>query len=91
MEQQDHTEIIKLNQTMDEVIKPTLVRIETQTTRTNGNVRDLQKWRSFITGGLSVICIVLLPLIFMVVQNYFTSMENQNMIKNLQANVEQAK
>ena len=84
---ENHIEITKLNQTMEEVIKPTLVRIEAQTIKTNGTVRDLQRWKSYIMGGLSVICIVLLPLIFMVVQNYFTSIGNQEMIKNLQANV----
>ena len=84
---EDHIEITKLNQTMEEVVKPALARIEMQTTKTNGTVRDLQRWKSYIMGGLSVICIVLLPLIFMVVQNYFTSIGNQEMIKNLQANV----
>jgi len=52
---ENHIEITKLNQTMEEVVKPTLVRIEAQTTKTNGTVRDLQRWKSYIMGGLSVI------------------------------------
>lgn len=88
---EDHIEITKLNQTMEEVIKPTLVRIEAQTTKTNGTVRDLQRWKSYIMGGLSVICIVLLPLIFIVIQNYFSDMQNTVMIKSLQANISTVK
>ena len=84
---EDHAEIAKLNQTMEEVVKPTLVRIEMQTTKTNGTVRNLQQWKSFMMGGLAVIGVVLLPIIFIVIQNYFSDMQNTVMIKSLQANV----
>ena len=86
---EDHAEIAKLNQTMEEVVKPTLARIEVQTTKTNGTVRSLQQWKSFMMGGLAVIGVVLLPIIFIVIQNYFSDMQNTTIIKSLQANAEQ--
>lgn len=38
-------------------------RIETQTTKTNGRVRAIEKWRAFITGAVSVITLILVPLL----------------------------
>ena len=45
-------------------IKEALERIEAQTTRTNGRVSSLEIWRGFITGGLVIIGVVLLPILF---------------------------
>jgi hypothetical protein len=36
-------------------VQESLDRIEKQTVKTNGNVRSLQVWRGFITGGLAVV------------------------------------
>lgn len=52
-------------------IRETLIRIEAQTTKTNGRVSKLENWRGYITGGVSVIVIVLIPLLLMVVNTYF--------------------
>lgn len=52
---------------MDE-ITATLGRIETQTTKTNGSVRSLQVWRGFITGGLAILAIIVIPLLFMLIK-----------------------
>ena len=82
-----HDTVEHLNTTMEEVVKPTLVRIETQVLKTNGSVRGLLSWKSYIQGGLTVICIVLLPIIFMVIQNYMTSTENFKTLQILQANI----
>ena len=84
---EEHDLVQKLNITMEEIVKPTLIRIEDKATKTNGNIRDLQRWRAYMTGGLTVICVVLLPLVFMVIQNYLSTVENQQMIRNLQANI----
>lgn len=47
-----------------EEIRNTLARIEAQTTKTNGSVRSLQIWRGFITGGLAIITVLIIPLLF---------------------------
>jgi cytochrome c-type biogenesis protein CcmH/NrfG len=36
-------------------------RIEAQTVKTNGRTTALEKWRSFITGGLAVMVMLILP------------------------------
>lgn len=40
-----------------------LSRIEIQTRMTNGKVADLQKWRYILTGGMSVLTTILLPIL----------------------------
>ena len=41
----------------------TVERIEAQTIKTNGSVRGLQIWKSFIVGGMAVITMVVIPMI----------------------------
>lgn len=36
---------------------------ETQVKWTNGQVRDLQQWKSFITGGLAVLTLLVVPVV----------------------------
>jgi len=38
-------------------------KILEQTTKTNGSVRALQQWRSFIIGGMTVISMFLIPIV----------------------------
>lgn len=55
-----------LNRELDERfvdIANSLSRIEIQTTTTNGRVNKLENWRWFITGGISVITIIVVPLL----------------------------
>ena len=63
-----------------------LQRIEAQTVKTNGSVRSLQAWRGYIMGGLAVITVVILPLIFLVIKNVISIQTNTQNINNLQAN-----
>lgn len=35
-----------------------------QTTKTNGRVSSLEVWRGFITGGLAIIALLILPILF---------------------------
>lgn len=51
-------------------MKEQLNRIEIQTTETNGKVRSLQVWRGFITGGLAIVTVLLIPILFMLIQSY---------------------
>lgn len=45
-------------------VKDTLERIEEQTKKTNGRVSRLENWRSYITGGLAVVGIVIALVIY---------------------------
>ena len=42
--------------------------IITQTTKTNGSVKDLQKWRWITTGGLIVLSAVVLPVMIFLLE-----------------------
>ena len=43
-------------------------RIEAQVKTTNGRVKSLELWRAFLAGGLLILTILVLPLLFMVLQ-----------------------
>ncbi len=38
-------------------------RIENQTTKHNGRMTSMEAWRNFITGGMSVLVMIVLPLL----------------------------
>ena len=44
------------------------VRIETQTTRTNGRVTKLERWQSYVIGFCAAITALILPLIYIVIE-----------------------
>ncbi len=48
---------------MFEDVSNSLSRIENQTLKTNGRVTRLEKWQSFISGGMSVIVVIVVPLL----------------------------
>lgn len=51
---------------MFKVIDEKLDKIIEQTTKTNGRVTILESWRGVITGGLTVITVVVIPVVFKV-------------------------
>lgn len=45
----------------------TLDRIEQQTTKTNGRVDKLERWQSFLQGGLAILGLMVVPILIYVV------------------------
>lgn len=46
-----------------ETIMGKLDRIETQTIKTNGRVAALERWQSFLQGGLAILTLLVVPVI----------------------------
>ena len=53
-------------------IKTQLNRIEAQTMKTNGSVSSLKVWRGYVTGGLAILTIVVLPMGFWILNRIMT-------------------
>ena len=45
-------------------------KIIEQTTKTNGSVRELQRWRAFTNGVMSVLTAIILPLSIYIVEKW---------------------
>ena len=48
-------------ETFLEEVRTKLDEIKEQTTRTNGRLSALERWRSFITGGLAILAMLFIP------------------------------
>jgi hypothetical protein len=63
-----------LNREVDEKfndIKDALLRIETQTTKTNGRVGKLERWQSSVLGFCACVTTLLIPLVYFVLDRLF--------------------
>lgn len=65
-------------------LKVMLIRIESQTTRTNGRVSKLENWRSYMLGGMAVI-VFSLPAIAWIFMDKFNLVQSE--VSKLEANV----
>lgn len=68
-------------------IKTQLNRIETQTIKTNGRVNSLEGWKMYISGGLAVIVVLLIPILIFVATDYISALQNGNQTVNIKQNV----
>jgi len=53
------------------MLEPVHEKLDTiikQVKETNGRVRCLERWRSFMSGGLAVLTVVVLPLVWYVIK-----------------------
>ena len=50
----------------EDYVKEKLESIHDQVKTTNGRVQSLERWRSWITGGLAVLTIIMVPVVISV-------------------------
>ena len=53
-------------------IKASLKEIQTQVTRTNGRVSNLENWRWFITGGIAILSVMVIPILLATVDRWLS-------------------
>jgi hypothetical protein len=63
----DNVKMIKDNNTVEHC------QIIEQTTKTNGTVRSLQIWKAYITGAITVLTVLVLPIVFMILRDWLSS------------------
>jgi len=47
----------------NQVLHEILIRVETKVDKTNGRVTKLEVWKGFITGGLAILGILIIPIL----------------------------
>lgn len=47
-----------------------IARIEAQTIKTNGRVAALERWQSFIQGGLAIMALIIVPIAIIVLTSH---------------------
>lgn len=51
-------------------VKEDLTEIKTQTKATNGRVREMEMWKAYITGAITVMGLMVVPMFIWFLQNY---------------------
>jgi len=49
-------------------LKEQLDRIEGKVDKTNGRVNKLENWRWFITGGLAILALMIVPMLLIIIE-----------------------
>ena len=62
----------KADLTFQTDIRQALTRIETQTTMTNGRVRSLERWQSYVLGFCACLSLMMFSILIPAVFAYFT-------------------
>ena len=68
------TEIKEALKRIENHNRESFMRIETQTTKHNGRMSSLEKWRAYITGAISVIILIGLPIVAWLVKIHLSSL-----------------
>ena len=69
MNQLQHTAIQQSIQAFHDKTEGTLKTILEQTTKTNGRVNKLEGWKMYLSGGIALFCLIILPVIFFVIKD----------------------
>lgn len=71
MEEVTNAVIVERLENWKEEVKKELGALTEQVKKTNGSVINLKMWRAYLTGGIGVLTLLVVPLLFMVLGGYF--------------------